>query len=417
MMAHQLDRRRNSTGEKPVLRLVPSLTAPPGERGGMVLTRKFIDGVSAYAERWPGRVEVYLRKEPHAVRQLDCVEVMPGDEDDRYQWYNPDDADERRAAVNGASVLLISLVSDNLLIVREALRAHVPFALLTEFCKRTRAQMINTDTRNPIVRWRRLLWSNQIERSYIDAVEKATGVQCNGYPTFRTYSQLNDNVLLYLDSRITRPMVVSEKMLATRTAELMAGGPLRLVFSGRLVAIKGADDLPKVAKRLRGLNIPFTMDIFGGGTPEFESAMRAAIERENLSDCVRMNGVKDFHSELVPYVQRHADLFVCCHRQGDPSCTYLETLSCGVPIVGYDNDAWRGLVTHDAPGWMTPLNDPIAIADQTAALHRDREALARAASAARTFALDHTFEETMDKRIEHLKKCAGIVATAAERNG
>lgn len=39
-----------------------------------------------------------------------------------------------------------------------------------------------------------------------------------------------------------------------------------------------------------------------------------------------------------------------CHRQGDPSCTYLETYACGMPIVGYNNQAHQGILASNNAG-------------------------------------------------------------------
>jgi glycosyltransferase involved in cell wall biosynthesis len=167
--------------------------------------------------------------------------------------------------------------------------------------------------------------------------------------------------------------------------------------------MKGADQLPLVAAELKQLNVPFTMDICGGG--ELEAPLRESIRRLDLQDRVQLRGVLDFRTELMPLMTRHIDLFVCCHPQGDPSCTYLETMSCGTPIIGYDNDAFTGIVRTSGVGWLTPLGRPRDMARQIANLHADRAALAAAALKAREFAGQHTFEKTMQARIDHMLCC------------
>lgn len=391
------------------LRIVPALSAPCSASGGMTLTQKFVDGVDAYAERWPGSgpVQVYLKQETHRARHLDEVDVEQGRDEDRFQWIQPNDDASLQAIVDGAAVLLITLVDTNLEIINRAIQSNVPFVLITELSERTREQIIDAETGNPVLRWRRKLWSRRIEREYLNAVKHAAGVQCNGTPTFEAYSSICDNALLYLDSRVTQSMLVTVDELAERANQLLSGAPLRLAFSGRLTAIKGADDLPAVARKLRELNIPFTFDTIGGGEAGFETRMRKDIETFGLSDCVQMKGVMDFEHELMPYMRRNVDVFVCCHRQGDPSCTYLETLSCGVPIAGYNNEAWQGLVDHGAPEWLAPMNDPAALAKRIAELHGNRQAVVQAGAEARRFAAQHTFERTMDQRMAHLVQCAG----------
>src|SRR6185437_9992877 len=107
-----------------------------------------------------------------------------------------------------------------------------------------------------------------------------------------------------------------------------------------------------------------------------------------------LKGNMDFRTELVPFVTDQVDLFVCCHRQGDPSCTYLETMSCGVPIAGYDNEAFRGVAAHSDSGWLSPLNRPDLLAARIAGIARNPAELAVHSQRALGFARRHTFERT-----------------------
>ena len=177
--------------------------------------------------------------------------------------------------------------------------------------------------------------------------------------------------------------------------------------------MKGADHLLDVAHELDRLGVDYTMSIFGDGP--LKKSMVARVEEEGLGERVTMHGVIDFRTELVPLVKNEVDLFVCCHRQGDPSCTYLETMSCGTPIVGYDNEAFEGVAATSGVGWQTPMNRPRELAEKIAELDRDRQAIAAASRAALAFATEHTFERTMDRRTGHLIQCAegGVTEGAA----
>lgn len=218
------------------------------------------------------------------------------------------------------------------------------------------------------------------------------------------------NPLLYFDSRITEDMIATEDTVAARVDQMQQGGPLRLAFSGRLIAMKGADHLPKVAAHLVDLGVDFTMDICGAGL--LEESMKHEIVRCNLGSHVRMMGLLDFQNELLPHIAQNVDLFVCCHPQGDPSCTYLETMACGTPIVGYDNEAFDGIVRITGLGWKTPMGDARALAEKIAALNQHRDQLAEAAMACQHFALENTFPRTMDVRVNHLMQCCGMAEAA-----
>ena len=123
---------------------------------------------------------------------------------------------------------------------------------------------------------------------------------------------------------------------------------------------------------------------------------------------MHLRGVLDFQTELIPIFRHSVDLFLCCHPQGDPSCTYLETLACGVPIVGYANEAWMGMHALTQAGWLIEMGDIELMAETVANIHHNRSVWLAAALAARRFALSHTFEKTVNERIQHLKQCANI---------
>jgi len=392
------------------LRLVPALTAPRGPRGGFLLTRKFIDGLHAYRQRWPGPLSVHLVQQPHRDRHMDELELLHDDAPAALHWFDPLDVAGYRALFDDAAVLLVTLVDRNLDLIDAAVRHQVPVVLVTEQSRRTRSDIIRAQNPNPVLRWRRQWWSSRIERRYVEAVSRATGVQCNGTPTFDAYKPISANPLLYFDSRLTESMLPSPRTIDARLQHLRSAPPLRLAFSGRLVSIKGVDDLPLVAATLDQLGVQYTMDIIGAGEHDFERALHQKIRALGVGDRVRLRGVMAFEDELIPHLAANVDLFVCCHRQGDPSCTYLETLGCGVPIVGYDNEAWTGVLEHSHAGWLSPMNQPESLAHRVAALDEDRQQIVDAAAKAREFALQHTFERTMDRRARHLSQCANLKA-------
>jgi glycosyltransferase involved in cell wall biosynthesis len=275
---------------------------------------------------------------------------------------------------------------------------------IAEYTLQTRRRIVRAETSNPLLRWRREWWNTQLERQYEDAVRQASGLQCNGLPTYEAYRPLNQRTMLYFDTRVRANQLISDEQLAHKQRAMMRGEPLRLAFSGRLISMKGADHLPQVAFELKRLGVPFTMDICGGG--DLLPAIARLIERLGLRNFVRLRGVLDFREELLPLIANEVDLFVCCHRQGDPSCTYLETMSSGTPIVGYDNEAFASLVRHSGTGWLSPLDDPVTLAYRIAEINADRKGLAQAAADSRDFASQHIFENTMEMRIDHLQSCA-----------
>jgi glycosyltransferase involved in cell wall biosynthesis len=381
--------------------LIPSCRAASPGPGVFVFGKKFLDGVVTYARHWPGRVEVLTEIVPEATepdaRAVSAKElpfaVTP----------IKDSGSELTDALRRAAVISAALIPEKVSLAEVCREIGVPVVYVSEYSILTRKQIIQVETKNPLLRLRRGLWTTQLEARYLRSLRLAAGVQCNGTPTYEAYRSVNQRPLLFFDSRVDESMIVKEEVLETRLRTLLEHRPLRLVFSGRLTGIKGVDDLPRVAQELRRMGVPFTLDIYGTG--ELASSLRTQIARLGLADAVQLHGFIDFETALVPRISNSADLFVCCHRQGDPSCTYLETLSCGTPIAGYANEAFCGIRALSSAGWETPLDDPRALAEVIATLNHKRAELAEASRAARRFAVLHPFNETFRRRVEHLVEC------------
>ena len=385
-----------STSREPVLTVIPSLHAARLADGRIGLTRKFVAGSGSYSSRWPGTVRVLLQSGP------------VGDNLDNQSW-GPEDLPfevvldgDLRTELARSQVVLASATRDQAHIAAICRELGVPVAYVTEYSLRTRFQIIGTTTPNPLRKLRRAVWEYRTERMVRSAIGLSSGVQCNGTPTFEAYRSINPSPLLFFDTRTSDEALVDDAELEARLAVLDRGEPLQLFFSGRLIQMKGASHLVEVARHLHALGFPFHLTICGDGD------LLTAMREKAIGLPVTFTGTLDFETELQPLLQRSADLFVCCHLQGDPSCTYLETLSCGVPIIGYDNEAFAGVRAASGTGWEVPMNRPEAMAARIASLTRYEIAVASRQSL--EFARKHTFESTFDARIAHLQS---LLAPAA----
>ncbi len=391
----------------PNLIIFTALNAATGQRDStFVLTKKFLEGVMEYVKSWPGTVSVWVQRDHRPNNNLDHVEIHPNELPFSLHWLEGTGIARFYPGLDEADVVLAALVPKHVDLAELCVQRNIPLIYITEYSVMTRRQIVRAETRNPFLRWRREYWALGTEKRYRQSVSLAAGIQCNGLPTFSAYSELNQHSLLFFDTRVRISQLVELERLDKRLLSMRSGEPLRLGFSGRLIAMKGADHLPLVARELQRLGVPFTMDICGGG--ELEPTIQKEIRRFGLEDHVRMQGILDFENELLPFVSDGIDLFVCCHRQGDPSCTYLETYSCGVPIVGYANEAFSGLAVKSdvgGAGWTTPMDNPTSLARKIAHLNTNLEKIEIASRQALAFAALHTFENTMVKRVQHMLEC------------
>lgn len=383
------------------LLLVPSFRAQRLAGNRIRLTNKFVQGMLLLTEYWPGPVATLLRTSTTADNSLDHVDIAPSDLPFTVEL---SDADRPVLIDRLRSVraVLGTLTRELLWLEKECREAGAALIWTTETSLATRKQIVDAEVSNLLKRARRKLLESFAERSYRKVITTAAGIQCNGTPTFSVYEPINSNAIVFFDGRVRASQISTPLDIGPRLDRMLGGAPLTLAFSGRLVAIKGVGHIPHVADDLRRRRVPFRFLIYGAG--DMQDTLRARIAEMNLGDQVRLEGVLDFESELLPTIRSEVDLFVCCHLQGDPSCTYLETLSCGTPIIGYANEAWAGLERLSSVGWSTPLGKPHELAAAIEALHRDRPALAEHALRALNFAAMHSFEATTRSRVEHLLK-------------
>jgi colanic acid/amylovoran biosynthesis glycosyltransferase len=388
-----------STSEPTELILLPSLKATRGPRGGLVLTEKYLNGAAMFAKNWPGQVTSLVQLDTVPTTDMDHIEILPGEAKTNVEL-RPESKEGLTARLQSAAIALVFLSPNEMLTAQICQSLGLPVVFISEYSPQTERQMVECQTRNPILRWRRNLWNRQAEKLRLKMLLMAAGLQCSGTPTYEHYQGLTQRNLLFFDNRVSQEKVISDDEFARKTSEMAAEKPLRLVFGGRLVSMKGVQDLPRFAKALQDRKVPFTLDIYGCGP--LETSLEQQIQGLELSNIVRLCGARDFETGWLPILKQQVDLFICCHPQGDPSCTYPEVMSCGVPIAGYDNEAFCGIVAHSQGGWLSPSHDLDKLADTVARLHKDRVELIATAGRARAFAKQHAFELTMARRTAHL---------------
>ena len=148
------------------------------------------------------------------------------------------------------------------------------------------------------------------------------------------------------------------------------------------------------------------MSIFGDGALE-PSMRREEVAQLELDRQVELPRCARFSWRAhAADARQEIDLFVCCHRQGDPSCTYLETMAAGVPDRRISNEAFAGLTDWARSDVSSPLGDVKSLADEIARLARDREALTRRAATSALASRANTPSSASNAGIDHLRGVA-----------
>lgn len=378
--------------------------------GGWLLPTKFVDGVREFVKLWQGKVQVFLPRSEQTGTELDYR--MWSREELPCQFFSIPVAGRRLILPvdPGSTTVLLLPHPDFIGIARSCLREHVPLVLVTELSLRTQLQILRATRRWSLGRLRSQIWHRLEHRRWKPIIRACEGLQCNGLPTYIQNRSLNRKPLLFFDGRTTQEECAEPARVEERLAQARQRGTPRLMFSGRLIALKGVADLVEIAARLVEQGQDFELWIAGDGDQRKE--LEEGFRSRGIPARVRFLGILDFHSELTPLLREQVDIFICPHPQGDPSCTYLETMAAGIPIVGYANEALEGLVQLAGSGVTVPVRDAAALADAVQKLWKDPTRLRDMSLRALDFAHAHTFHSEFARRIAHIVECSKLENSA-----
>jgi colanic acid/amylovoran biosynthesis glycosyltransferase len=282
-----------------------------------------------------------------------------------------------------------------------ATRAGIGYISILEYDLQTQMTVATADIKNPVRRGIRLVRTARSYLGQVSVMRGAHSLHCNGYPIYDVAQRYNSNTLMYLDSRMSEEMVIPEGALEARLNGRKR--PLKLLFSGRYERMKGTIDAVSVVAECLRRGLDVEMHFYGQGSlkAQMQRVASGFPGKIFIHDAIR-------YTELVR-LSREFDLFVCCHIQSDPSCTYLESFGAGLPIVGYANRMWKRLQQASGAGRASPMGRPGAVCDDIAELIANPSSLDTMSRNAREFAIAHCYEREFAKRTDALNEAvAGL---------
>lgn len=382
-----------------VLTIIPSV--PIWKKAeNIIFDRKFYDGISQYCTLWPGKVRCVVRESFEELPAFGIVIVPLQNLQFEIQLVNGFRSIDKSYLL-GSDTVFASGDNSDLLHISHICKAHsIRCVYIIEKPLKVQLKIIALNSPTLLHQIKRAIFCLRQEVRRLKAFKLSDGIQANGVPSFDSYSSKDKDDILYFDSRVNLKDIITPLGLEKRLLYLKKGKPIRLAFSGRLIKIKGADDLIKVAEALNKLGIEFRFSIYGTG--RLHRYLQSQNIDKHLTEKVFFKGAVDFHETLLPDLKEKIDLFICLHKQGDPSCTYLETLACGVPILGYGNEAFDGILAKHDVGWSTPMNDINAVAEKVALLNNERDLICQKSHNSVEMAKENHFEITFKRRVNHL---------------
>jgi glycosyltransferase involved in cell wall biosynthesis len=193
------------------------------------------------------------------------------------------------------------------------------------------------------------------------------------------------------------PNGIDPASFAHEARTLPAGGPLRLVYLGRLARNKGVHELLDGVHAALGRGASVHLRIAGSG-PE-EAALRAAVARLQLEKAVSFAGAtfEGGKSSLL----RDSDVFVLPSQCEGLPIALLEAMAAGNAVISTPVGAIPDVVVPGRHGMLVPPGDAEALAAAILAMDADREAVARmqqacAARIAASYSLERLAEGFTD---------------------
>lgn len=141
-------------------------------------------------------------------------------------------------------------------------------------------------------------------------------------------------------------------------------GPLRLFSCGRLNPSKGHQDLISAVALLKKSGVKVYLEIAGedeaGGTSYHHELSNLIASLQLTENVVLLGAVNE---QRVLEGLRTAHLFVLASHSEPLGVAIMEAMSCETPVVATNSGGVPELIEHGMDGFLTPPNDPSALAD------------------------------------------------------
>ncbi len=136
--------------------------------------------------------------------------------------------------------------------------------------------------------------------------------------------------------------------------------PLRLLYIGRLVRIKGVHT---VVKAMQSLDASVTLDILGAGDPDYVTELEAMIGQGGMQDRVHFLGAAK--RSQVPQVLAQHDVLLFPSEWDEPFArSVLEAMAAGLVVIGTTTGGTGEILVEGETGLTFPAGDAEQLAAQ-----------------------------------------------------
>lgn len=170
---------------------------------------------------------------------------------------------------------------------------------------------------------------------------------------------------------------IAEEFFRVSRKKGRGGTPLKILFVGSLVSLKGVKLLFEALARSHAS--PWACSVAGDGPERRKLAHIAG--RLGISDRVAFVGSVP-PGKVAALMADHDILVLPSYREGRPNVV-LEAMASGMAVVASDIDGCRELVRHDRTGWLFPAGDVEGLRCLLHAIFRGEKDIAGTGLAAR----------------------------------
>ena len=175
----------------------------------------------------------------------------------------------------------------------------------------------------------------------------------------------------------------------------------RLLYVGRLAAMKGLPVLFEALSQLRERYPDLTLTVVGDGQERGE--IEASAQHLGISTIVNFVGYKS-QTEVREYLQE-TDIFILPSFAEGVPVVLMEAMAAGVPVLTTRIAGVPELVEHGVSGWLVPPGDMQALAEGLAMLVNDVDRRKRLGEAGRAkIASEFNVETEVKKLAEILRQ-------------
>lgn len=203
-----------------------------------------------------------------------------------------------------------------------------------------------------------------------------------------------------MDGRVITNGYRNENMDGAGKTKSGAGEIVRLISIGFLEDRKGYPTTFRVVKKLWENGCQGELTILGDGYER--ERYQALVQKMGIEKVCHFKGLVS-HQEVYKYLSE-SDIYVLPSYDEAFGISYLEAMSCGIPVIGTENEGISDIVDDGVNGFLVKRNDADRIAELVIRLMSDRNLYERISAEGRNTVENLTWGKNARDTVEYFQE-------------